>query len=270
MDRRVFVGLLAVGLACAVTGCGGERGGPRGAGGDVGATPGGPTPSPTRQAVAVPPLTGDNVLFHGAENIRQIALTVDDGYNTEVVAGYVHFAVRTGVHLTFSPNGQYDRVWAPHREILKPLIERGQVQFINHTFNHPNMLTLSDARIREELDRNEEWLQRTFNTSGRPYYRPPFGSHNAHVDGVAAELGFRNAVMWNGSFSDSSRITPEFLMESARRYLKPGVIMLGHANHPTILGLFDQIMALIRERDLTPVTLNEMFGTVSGGGPRSR
>ena len=37
--------------------------------------------------------------------------------------------------------------------------------------------------------------------------------------------------------------------------------MLGHANHPTVLGLFDQIQQLIGQRGLTPVTLDEMFGT---------
>jgi len=37
--------------------------------------------------------------------------------------------------------------------------------------------------------------------------------------------------------------------------------MIGHANHPTVLGLFDQITALIAERALQPVTLDEMFGT---------
>jgi hypothetical protein len=39
------------------------------------------------------------------------------------------------------------------------------------------------------------------------------------------------------------------------------VIDLGYANHPTILGLFDQIAELIKDRTLAPVTLDEMFGT---------
>jgi hypothetical protein len=37
--------------------------------------------------------------------------------------------------------------------------------------------------------------------------------------------------------------------------------MLGHANHPTVSALFDQIQALIAQRGLQPVTLDEMFGT---------
>ena len=56
-------------------------------------------------------------------------------------------------------------------------------------------------------------------------------------------------------------LTPQVLMAQARRYLQPGAIMLGHANHPTVTELFGQIEARLRQRNLTPVTLDEMFGT---------
>ena len=51
-----------------------------------------------------------------------------------------------------------------------------------------------------------------------------------------------------------------------RRNLQPGVINLGHANHPPVLSCFDQLVALIHSRNLTPVTLDEMFGTSRATG----
>jgi peptidoglycan-N-acetylglucosamine deacetylase len=192
---------------------------------------------------------------------RQIALTIDDGFCADCVAGYVGFAQRSGVHLTLSPNGIYTRAWAPHAPVLAPLIDAGQIQIMNHTFTHSSLLRLSAVRIQEELERNEAWIARTFATTARPYYRPPFGYHNLRVDAVAAEVGFDRVVLWNGTYSDSQLVTPQFLMDQARKYLHPGVILLGHANHPTVLGLFDQITQLIHDRALTPVTLDEMFGT---------
>jgi hypothetical protein len=39
------------------------------------------------------------------------------------------------------------------------------------------------------------------------------------------------------------------------------MIMFGHANHPTVLGLFDQISQLVHDRQLRRVTHDEMFGT---------
>lgn len=246
--------MLAVGLASVVAGC--SDGGDAAQSGDSTETK-----NPPNWDTPIPPQPSGptHVLTKGPPGTRQIALTVDDGYSNEVVAGYVDLAIRTGIHLTFSPNGLYAHAWQPHAKQIKPLVERGQIQIINHTFNHTDLRKLTDAQIRDELERNDTWVTKTFGADTRPYYRPPFGFHNPHIDGIANELGYRNTVLWNGSYGDSSALTPQYLMEQAQKYLKPGVIMLGHANHPTILGEFNQITELIRQRNLTPVTLTEMF-----------
>jgi peptidoglycan/xylan/chitin deacetylase (PgdA/CDA1 family) len=178
----------------------------------------------------------------------------------------VEFARRSGVHLTFSPNGTLDGAWRPQTRALAPLIASGQVQMINHTWSHPKLTDLPDARIREELERNDEWIVRLFGVTSRPYCRPPFGAHDARVDAVAGGLGYTRSVQWSGSYEDSAEVAPEFLMGRARKFLQPGVIMLGHANRPTVLGLLDQILDLVRERRLEPVTLDEMFGTSRATG----
>jgi peptidoglycan/xylan/chitin deacetylase (PgdA/CDA1 family) len=193
--------------------------------------------------------------------VNQIALTIDDGTCKECVDAYVSFALTSGVHITFSPNGSFDHLWDPHAPVLRPLIEAGQVQIANHTFNHPNLKQLSDAKISEELERNDEWVRRVFGITTRPWYRPPYGYHNGRVDGVAGGIGYTNVLMWNGSFGDARSLPPDVLMGEARKWMQPGTVMLGHANHPTVIDLFDEIQALMAERSLTPVTLDEMFGT---------
>lgn len=212
-----------------------------------------PTPPPA--ARPAPPDTP------GLDDRAPIVLTVDDGYDPEVVAGYVEFADRTGIHLTFSPNGIYAPSWEPTAPVLRPLVEAGRVQLMNHTYSHPDLTDLSAPRVREELERNEEWVTRAFGTTTRPYYRPPFGFHSERVDDVARDLGWGSRVLWTGSYGDSTLVTPEYLYEQARRYYTPGTIVLGHANHPTILQLFDRIAALLEQRRLRPLTLDEYYGT---------
>jgi peptidoglycan-N-acetylglucosamine deacetylase len=72
--------------------------------------------------------------------------------------------------------------------------------------------------------------------------------------------------MWNGSFGDSTVISSRALLRLASEYLRAGVVMLGHANHPTVSYLFRQIGDIIARRDLHPVTLDEMFGTSRAAG----
>lgn len=255
-SRRRLLGMLVLGAAAVITGCASDPA-PSPAAGDAArqAAPASfPPVPPARPGVS-------QVVSRGNAAGDRIVLTVDDGTAAAVVAGYVDFAQRTGIHLTFSPNGTYGRQWVPHADVLRPLIAAGQVQIINHTFTHRDLRKLTAAAITAELERNDDWVVSTFGITTRPYYRPPFGFHNPAIDGVAAGLGYTRTVMWNGSFSDSETVTPEFLMAQAQRYLEPGVINLGHANHPTVLGLFDQIADLIKQRQLNPVTLDEMFGT---------
>ncbi|MFD1528465.1 polysaccharide deacetylase family protein [Pseudonocardia aurantiaca] len=191
----------------------------------------------------------------------RIALTIDDGTCADCVAGYGEFAQRSGTHLTFSPNGVLDGAWRPQARALAPLIATGHVQMINHTWSHPRLSTLPEAKVREELERNDEWVVKLFGVTTRPYYRPPFGERDTAVDTIAGSLGYTRSVQWSGSYGDSLDVTPEFLMEQARKSFWPGAIVLGHANRPTVLGLFDELLSLLRQRRLEPVTLDEMFGT---------
>ena len=257
--------MLAVGAALAACGA------PQKATQHAPGTPNSKAPSPAPDLVA--PLAvgepktepGGIEILHGGPpasgTARTVAITVDDGFCVGCVSGYVAFVQRSGIHLTFSPNGCYSHAWAPHANALRPLIRAGQIQLMNHTFTHRSLPGLPAATVREELERNETWISKTFGTTTPPYYRPPFGRHNLEVNAAAAAAGYDRVVLWNGSYSDSELITPQFLMGQARKYLAPRGIVLGHANHPTVLGLFDQLLALITQRALTPTTLDEMFGT---------
>ncbi|MGH9077246.1 MAG: polysaccharide deacetylase family protein [Acidimicrobiales bacterium] len=287
LDRRTFVGLLGAGLAAMLGGCGASarpttgtlgtgrgRPGPRPAG--VSRT--GPTttvaPTTTTGPPPLPPIPSPvpgpaTVFSQGPPQARaanQVAITIDDGFCQECAAGYAQFAQQSGIHITFNPNGTYNQIWAPLAPTLGPLIEAGQVQIGNHTYSHPDMTNLSDTGVQAELEKNEEWIQSTFGITSRPWWRPPYGYHNYRTDAAAGQVGFTNVLMWNGSYGDSGLLTPQVLLADAQQYLQAGVVMLGHANYPTILGLFGQIQELIAERNLTTVTVDEMFGTSRQSG----
>jgi peptidoglycan-N-acetylglucosamine deacetylase len=201
-----------------------------------------------------------------AVTARQVAITIDDGFCAECAQSYAAFAQSTGIHITFNPNGCYGEIWAPLATTLRPLIEAGQVQIGNHTFNHYSLIALSDAGVTAQLEQNEEWIQQTYGITARPWWRPPYGYHDERTDELAASIGYTNVLMWNGSYGDSSLLKPAELLRLASQYFQPGVIMLGHANYPTVTTVFPQIEQIISARGLQPVTLDEMFGTSRGTG----
>jgi peptidoglycan/xylan/chitin deacetylase (PgdA/CDA1 family) len=277
LGRRPFLGLLSAGLTLALAGCG--RGLRHAAASTTTTRPppvAGPSPilpngeagPPLSLGAVAPPRPGRPVVYSSAPPTagNQIALTIDDGYCSECVAKYVAFAQSTGIHITFNPNGVFGSLWTPLVDVVRPLVATRQVQFGNHTWDHANLLTRTNAQIADELQRNEDWIQTTFGVTSRPWFRPPYGYYNARVEEVAAGLGFTNILMWNGTLGDATAISPQELLGLAQRYVSAGRIVLGHMNHPTVLGLFPQLQAIIAERGLQPVTLDEMFGTSRATG----
>lgn len=277
VGRRRFLTLLATGASLALAGCTSRVHAAVRTRTTAGKTPASSAPlappapilsdphagPPEALGTIPPPHPGPaKLVSQGPKGTQQIALTVDDGDCADCIAKYVQFAQSSGIHITFNPNGSFSRLWTPALvEMLLPMVAAKQVQFGNHTWDHANMLTLSTSAMNDELQRNDEWIQTTFGITSRPYFRPPYGYYNQRVEEVAASLGYTQILMWNGSFGDSTVISPQQLIGLAEQYLQPGTIMLGHLNHPTILTLFGQIQSIISDRNLQPVTLDEMFGT---------
>jgi peptidoglycan/xylan/chitin deacetylase (PgdA/CDA1 family) len=262
MDRRRFLLVLAAGLAGAAAGHGATdlvaaQPGPRG------------TPEPAAAATAVlraqvpegapvPPPTGvvDRLPGEGSS----LALTIDDGTDSDVVASFATLAADTGIRLTFFPNGCY-RSWEDNAPALRRLVDSGQVAFGNHTWSHPDLTTLGDAEVAEEIRRNQVFLRRTFGVRDSPFLRPPFGSHDDRTNRISADLGHPTIAMWNGTLDDSRVISAADLMAAAQKWFTAQTIVVGHANQPTVTTVYRQLLDLIAERGLTTVTLADVWAT---------
>ena len=71
--------------------------------------------------------------FHGDESAPQIAVTVDDCYNMEVVTGFLDLAAEHGFKLTFFPIGRAVRT--KDAEIWRRVVSDGH-EIGNHTNSH--------------------------------------------------------------------------------------------------------------------------------------
>ncbi|MGV9713629.1 polysaccharide deacetylase family protein [Gordonia sp. NPDC003424] len=191
---------------------------------------------------------------------RYLALTIDDGDNSDVVGAYVKFAQDTGARFTFFVTGVYQS-WRDHRKALLPLVESGQIQLGNHTWTHPALTRLSSTDIAGQLNRNRTFLKNTFGVDGTPFYRPPYGYRNAAVDRVAADLGYTASTLWYGTLGDERVVSEKYVMQCARTYFRAQAVVIGHANHPAVTHVYPQLAELIKERNLTMVTLNDYFRT---------
>jgi peptidoglycan/xylan/chitin deacetylase (PgdA/CDA1 family) len=265
LDRRRF--LVAVAATVAVSGISwGAAGGPKEpvARGDV---PGSaPRPAaPALPQVLPPPdprsrveLPGGGVLNKLPGQDDLLAWTVDDGVSTDVVRLYTQFAKDTGVRLTYFVTGAY-RSWTENAGLLRPLVESGQIQLGNHTWTHPDLTKLSKGQIADELSRTDAFLRNTYGVDAAPYFRPPYGHHNADLTAVAADLGYQVTTLWSGDLTDSALVSEDQIVKMAYQYFTAQNIVIGHLNHPPITHVYGQLVDIIRARRLRTVTLNDVF-----------
>jgi peptidoglycan/xylan/chitin deacetylase (PgdA/CDA1 family) len=271
MDRQTFLKLLAAGVVGAAVG--------RSTASPLGPSPNVTAPPETSSRAArtapvstavegrsatgivpVPPPAGVVAGLPGQG--ATLALTIDDGTSSDVVAAYVALATSTGIRLTFFPNGCY-RSWTESAPALRPLVDAGQVALGNHTWSHPDLTTLGDREVAAEITRADKFLRNTFGVRSSPFLRPPYGAHTARVDRIAADLGHPTIALWNGTLGDDRVLSAADLLAHAQQWFQAQHIVIGHANHPAVTRILPQLMALIGERRLQTVTLDDVW---SAGG----
>ena len=191
-------------------------------------------------------------------NGNQLALTIDDGTSVAVVGAFAQFCHDSGTRLTFFVNG-VNSSWSVNAPALRPMVDSGQIQMGNHTWSHPYLNRIGLSAVADQLSRNADFLKNTYGTDGTPYWRPPYGVHNADIDRVAADLGYTTITMWSGDIGNSVPENESSLIAAASKSFQPQQIVIGHANLPTVTHCFPQLLDLIHSRNLQTVTLNDVF-----------
>ena len=211
---------------------------------------------PRLPAARVPAPAGVLTRLPGDGN--QLALTVDDGTNTAVVAAFAEFCRDSGTRLTFFPNGA-NASWTVNapRVAADGGLRTGSAGEPHLEPSQPAHIPL-DA-VADQIQRNADFLRNTYGVDGTPYFRPPYGAHTSDTDRVAADQGYSTIALWSGSVGDSRPVNEQQLVAFAQQSFTPQQIILAHANLPPITQTYSQLLDIINSRGLQTVTLADVF-----------
>jgi peptidoglycan/xylan/chitin deacetylase (PgdA/CDA1 family) len=199
-------------------------------------------------------------VLHGPPR-RVVALTFDDGFCARCAASILRTLRSTGAHATIFPNGVYGRTsWDRQAGLVRELLARHQITVGNHTFLHHDPRAESTALFKSDLQRNETWIERTFHTTARPFFRPPYGSYDRTTMAIARQLGYTKVVLWSGTLADSTPRSASYVVKALDHWARPGAIILAHANYPATARVLRSLLGLLRRRHLRPESLSEMLG----------
>lgn len=191
-------------------------------------------------------------IYCGGGNARVVALTFDDGPGP-----YTRDAVRTlraaGARATFFLVGR--RL----SEGLIPIREVAAVGAIgNHTWNHVSVAGATAESLASEIDETSRAIEAR---TGTPVtlFRPPYGERDEASSAHVRALGMLE-VLWTFDSGDSA---PGALarteMRTIRREIAPGSIVLLHENRGPTHSSLPELLRLLAERRLQPVTVPELL-----------
>jgi len=168
-----------------------------------------------------------DALFLGSTDKKVVYLTFDNGYENGYTAKILDILKEKQVPATFFVTGQYVK---DQQSLLKRMVEEGHI-IGNHSWSHPDMTTMSDVKIKEELKRVKGEVAKITGQTEMNYLRPPRGIFNERVLKVSKDEGY-TSVFWSLAYKDwevNNQKGKQYAYDQIMRQIHPGAIMLIHS-----------------------------------------
>lgn len=166
-------------------------------------------------------------VFLGDTSKKELYLTFDNGYENGYTPAILDTLKAKKVPAIFFVTGHYVK---DQPELLKRMTREGHL-IGNHSWSHPDMTTMSNEKIKEELTRVSEAVAQVTEQANMRYLRPPRGIFSDRTLAVSKELGYTN-VFWSIAYKDwDTKVQrgARYAFDSVMSQLHPGAVILLHA-----------------------------------------
>lgn len=134
---------------------------------------------------------------------KVIYLTFDDGPWVPYTQQILDVLAKNDATATFFVVGE---MVTQHPDLIKKIVAAGHA-IGNHTWNHADLTTLSDAGIRDQLKRTAKAV----GPDMAACMRPPYGSTNERVRAVTKDAGYKTILWTDWAVDWNQPPIPEFL-----------------------------------------------------------
>ncbi|MBQ2765332.1 MAG: S-layer homology domain-containing protein [Firmicutes bacterium] len=200
--------------------------------------------------VAAAPLSAEEIT-PDATGSKLIALTFDDGpgkYTDQLLDAFAEKDVKATFFVVGSNAARYP-------DIIRRQYNEGH-QIANHTWNHPQLTSLSVARIQNELYSTEDAIDNALGFDiGRLMLRPPYGAHNATVRSAANVP----IIYWSVDTLDWKNRNATTVKNRIINGASDGAIILLHDIHSTTVQGTIAAIDELKNQGFTFVTVAELF-----------
>lgn len=181
--------------------------------------------------------------------VKQIALTFDDGPHPYYTEQLLDGLKERGVHVTFFVTGEHASL---HPEVIKRMYEEGHV-IGNHTYSHMQLRQDNRENFKKELQQTNQVLKE-LTGEDVVYVRPPYGSWDKELE---KELNMI-PVLWSVDPLDWCTENAQTVVQRVKEKVKENSIILLHDYFDTSVTAALQIVDELLEEGYEFVTVEDM------------
>ena len=171
------------------------------------------------------PLSLTKDLSRGNLTQKRVALTFDGGSTDNATPQILDILKEQNLKVTLFLTGSFIQKFP---EMARRMVQEGH-EVGNHTWNHPHLTTYAaDKRnaalpnvtrefLQEQLARTAKLFEETTGAKMAPYWRAPYGEHNAEIRQWAAELGYRHVGWTKGRNWQESLDTMDWVADTTSK-----------------------------------------------------
>jgi peptidoglycan-N-acetylmuramic acid deacetylase len=172
-------------------------------------------------------LQKNEAIFLGDTSRKELYLTFDNGYENGFTPKILDVLKEKKVPAIFFLTGHYVE---DKPELVKRMAAEGHL-IGNHSWSHPDLTQISDAKLKEELKRVKDAVAATTGRQAMNFLRPPRGIFNDRALAVSRQEGYVS-VFWSVAYKDwdvSDQRGADHAYRQVMAQLHPGAVILLHS-----------------------------------------
>ena len=225
-----------------------------------------PQPSLVIPPAATPGAGASVVVSSGGRGGNAVALTFDRGGRLDPALEILDWLIANSIPATIFPTGETAAGTDAGRAVMALVAAHPDLFAVgNHTWDHPDITTLTAAQISDQLDRTEAVIEAATGRPSKPLFRPPFGAHDRASRDAVGAAGWGYTVMWDVDTIDWKPVedggpTAQDITGRVLSRAEGGSIVLMHLGGYYTLDALPGIVEGLRRRGLEPVTVPRLLG----------
>jgi len=174
-----------------------------------------------------------------------IYLTFDCGYENGNLPMILDALLEEEVPALFFVTGHF---MEEEPDLIRRMADEGHLVG-NHTYDHPNLTTVTHEQFMDELTRAEEKYYEITGEEMSKFLRPPEGKFNQEMLDWASDAGYYT-ILWSLAYVDwyvDDQKGPAYAFDQITDRMHPGAIILLHSTSSDNAQVMDELLPALKE-----------------------